>query len=83
MRPQGNGLIEMVDERSSERGFYCGDLVGFITNDKQFNGSWEYWHTRFREAAAKRCAYAALCPRYARTMENHSETSIQLSIWKQ
>lgn len=81
MRPQGNGLVEIVDERSTDNGFYCGDLVGFITSDKQFDGSWEYWHSRFREAAAKRCAYRAVCPRYARTMENYQAQPIQLSLF--
>lgn len=81
MRPQGNGLVEMVDERSTDKGFYCGDLVRHITSDKQFDGSWEYWHSRFRDAAAKRCAYRAVCPRYARTMENHQAQPIQLSLF--
>lgn len=81
MRPQGNGLVEMVDERSTDKGFYCGDLVGFITSDKQFDGSWEYWHTRFREAAAKRCAYRSVCQRFARTMQNYQAQPIQLSLF--
>ncbi len=81
MRPQGNGLVEMVDERSTDKGFYCGDLVGFITSDKQFDGSWEYWHTRFLEAASKRCAYRSVCKRFARTMQNYQAQPIQLSLF--
>lgn len=50
MKPNGNGIIEMVDDRSSDRGFFCMDLVGHITDDPQFDGSWEYWHLRFYEA---------------------------------
>lgn len=33
MRPQGNGLVEMVDERSTDKGFYCGDVVTRFMND--------------------------------------------------
>ena len=38
MKPNGNGIIEMVDDRSSDRGFFCMDLVGHITDDPQFDG---------------------------------------------
>ena len=34
MRPKGNGLVELVDEKpGKERGFFCMDLVSFMWND--------------------------------------------------
>lgn len=33
-KPQGNGLVELVDDREpKESSFFCMDLVGFITQE--------------------------------------------------
>ena len=60
-RPQGNGLVELVDDREpKESSFFCMDLVGFIAREVRERGitcagtifidgtgSWELWHGRF------------------------------------
>lgn len=83
MRPVGNGLIELVDEKSTDKGFFCMKLVGFImteskeqlTLDRQ-----DLWALRFSEAKAGRCAYRNECSIYARTKSNHHPQPIQLSF---
>lgn len=64
-RPQSNGLVELVDEKSNDRGFFCMDLVGFMFGDETTKG-WEVWHEKFMQAEAGNCPYRARCPRYAR-----------------
>jgi hypothetical protein len=81
MKPNGNGIIEMVDDRSSDRGFFCMDLVGHITDDPQFDGSWEYWHLRFYEAKTRQCKYADICSRHAKTISRLSQKPLQLKLF--
>lgn len=81
MKPQNNGLVEMVDERSTGK-CVCMKLVAFITNDPQFDKSWEFWHARFIDAENKRCAYKGICPQYARTMANRTHQPQQLTLWQ-
>ena len=80
MKPQSNGLIELVEERSNDKGFFCMDLVSHIMDDPQFDGSWEYWHKRFFQAAMKQCAYADVCARHASTIAKHGRLPIQLTL---
>ena len=79
MKPQNNGLVEMVDERVTGK-CVCMDLVAFITNDPKFDKSFEYWHARFIDAENHRCAYKGICTRYARTMAKQTKQTIQLSF---
>ena len=72
MKPTGNGLIEMVDEKSTDRGFFCMELVGFIFKD----GS-DYTE-RFAQAKRGQCAYKNVCRIYARTMTNRTKQPQQL-----
>lgn len=38
MRPKSNGLIELVDQKSQDRGFFCMKLAAFINQEKK--GNW-------------------------------------------
>ena len=79
MKVQGNGLVELVDERSSDSGWFCMALVAKIrteaNNDPQRIG--ELWHQRFAEAESGRCFYRLTCAIHARTQE---AKPVQLSL---
>ena len=34
MKPKGNGLIELVDDKSQDTGFFCMKLVGFLNKER-------------------------------------------------
>lgn len=34
-RPNSNGLVELVDEKTNDKGFFCMDLVSFLFSDKE------------------------------------------------
>lgn len=49
----GNGLIELVDEKSSDRGFFCMKLVGDIGEESKEQLTLDYqdlWELCFSEA---------------------------------
>ena len=82
-RPVGNGLIELVDEKSSDRGFFCMKLVGYIGEESKEQLTRDYqdlWELRFLEAKAGRCAYRDTCPIHARTMAKRGNQPVQLTI---
>lgn len=52
MRPKGNGLIPLHDEKQEERGFFCIKLVQFLNTEAEM-GTDEYkrlWDERFSAA---------------------------------
>lgn len=81
MRPKGNGLVELVDEKpGKERGFFCMNLVRLMWDDEEVKG-WDAWHSRFLQAEAGQCAYRDRCPQYKRTMEKQKRKGIQLELF--
>lgn len=79
-RPQSNGVVELVDERSGMDGSWnCMDfhLFSFDEEDK----SWEAFHTRFLQAKSGNCPYQDKCLRYARTMAKRNNEPIQLKFF--
>ncbi len=81
-RPKGNGLIELVDEKSKDRGFFCMQLVGYLIEERDI-GTPEYgelWDIRFEQAKNHQCAYKDKCPVYAKTIAKKSHTPIQLQL---
>ena len=94
MRPKSNGLIELVDEKSQDRGFFCMKLVGFIMAERKEKEERtlaeqgfamvdvnDLWQLRFSEAKAGNCAYKLECPIYAKTMAKQKKQPVQLSIF--
>lgn len=82
-RPQGNGIVEMVDEKSSDRGFFCMQLVGYIMEEHKEQmtlDSQDLYLLRFSEAKDGNCSYRDVCPIYARTIAKHGKKPVQLSI---
>lgn len=79
-RPQSNGLVELVDEKSNDRGFFCMDLVGFMFGDETTKG-WEVWHEKFTQAKAGNCPYRDKCKRYARTIAKRDKQPYQLELF--
>lgn len=79
-RPNSNGLVELVDEKSSDRGFFCMDLVGFMFRDETTKVG-EVWHEKFTQAKSGNCPYRDKCQRYARTMERHKGEPRQLTLF--
>lgn len=72
MRPKGNGLIPLHDEKQEERGFFCIKLVQFLNTEAEM-GTDEYkrlWDERF--SAAK--TVVALTKTAARYMKERSKT---------
>jgi len=82
-RPQGNGLIELVDEKSKDRGFFCMKLVGYILEESKeqltLDGQ-DLYALRFKEAKQGNCAYRDSCPIYERTRQNHRPQPRQLEF---
>ena len=81
-RPVGNGLIELVDEKSSERGFFCMQLVGYLNEEREIGtpGYADLWDVRFSQAKAGQCAYRDKCPIHARTVAKREKKPLQLTI---
>ena len=79
-RPQSNGLVELVDEKSSDRGFFCMDLVSFMFGDEATK-VWEVWHEKFSQAKAGNCPYRDRCQRYAKTMAKREKQPYQLTLF--
>lgn len=71
-RPSGNGLIELIDEKSHDRGFFCMQLVAFIMKEKEKCGRSvaDLWEERFGEAKNGVCRYSSSCHIYAKSMIN-------------
>lgn len=79
-RPHSNGLVELVDEKSNDKGFFCMDLVGFMFGDETTK-TWEGWHKNFMQAKADNCPYRDRCPRYARTVAKRGTRPVQLKLF--
>lgn len=82
-RPVGNGLIELIDEKSSDHGFFCMKLVGYIGEESKEQLTMDYqdlWKLRFSEAKAGRCAYRDTCSVYAETVAKRGKKPIQLTF---
>jgi len=82
-RPVGNGLIELVDEKSSDHGFFCMKLVGYIGEESKEQLTLDYqdlWELRFSEAKAGRCAYRDACPIHARAVAKRGKQPVQLTL---
>lgn len=57
MRPKGNGLIPLHDEKQEGRGFFCIKLVQFLNTEAEM-GTEEYkrlWDERFSAAKSGSC----------------------------
>lgn len=81
-RPQTNGLIELVDARSEDRGFFCMQLVAYLNEERQM-GTPEYsdlWDIRFSQAKNHDCAYKAKCPIYVKTVAKQQHAPVQLQL---
>jgi len=82
-RPTGNGLIELVDEKSQDRGFFCMKLAGYIMQERKEQLTLDpadLWELRFSEAKTGACAYRDICPIYARTIAKRGKQVIQLTL---
>lgn len=82
MKPNGNGLIELVDEKSNDKGFFCMKLVGFLNKERNDQGiiPGDLLETRFNEAKSGNCFYRTICPVYERTRKAHPMQPRQLSF---
>lgn len=78
MRPQGTGIVELHDTKQNERGFFCMELVEFLTEDGRTE--WDEWHGAFMQAAAGQCPYTEKCPRYARSIEKQKQNQQKKAI---
>lgn len=81
-RPQGNGLIELVDEKSHDKGFFCMQLVSYIRreNAQTRTDMQDLWSQRFTEAKMGQCAYREHCPIHARTMAKRGNRPVQMTL---
>lgn len=85
-RPVTNGLVELVelvDQKSHDRGFFCMRLAAFINEEKEQQlqlDPQDLWELRFSEAKSGHCAYKHECSIYARTIGKRSKKPFQLSL---
>lgn len=83
MNLQGNGLVELIDDKPGRKGeFFCMDLVIYLSDeiDECGDTSWEFWHKRFMQAKAGQCAYREKCRRYKRTVAKIGKRPLQLEL---
>lgn len=81
-RPQTNGLIEIIDAKSHDCGFFCMQLVNYLNQECKM-GTSEYadlWDLRFSQAKNHQCAYRSKCPIFAKTKSRMEHNPIQLQI---
>lgn len=80
-KPQSNGLVELVDEKTSldNNSWNCMDF--WIFSGKEEDKSWDASHARFLAAKSGNCPYKGICPRYARTIAKRSKQPIQLELF--
>lgn len=78
-RPQNTGLVELVDEKTNDKGFFCMDLVRFI--GEETDKTWDNWQEKFERAKAGDCPYRDRCPRHARTVAKGHRRIIQLKLF--
>lgn len=70
-RPQGNGIVEIMDEKPElDNSWNCMDFHLFSIREK--DKSWDASHARYLAAKSGNCPYKSICPRYARTMAKRS-----------
>lgn len=81
-RQISNGLIELVDEKSHDRGFFCMQLTAFITKESKETGKTvaDLWDERFDEAKSGVCSYRNTCHIYERTKGKMEKRPIQLQL---
>lgn len=68
----GNGLVELVDERSEDSGWFCMALAARIraeANDDPIKIG-ELWDKRFNEAKKGYCRYSYGCKIFLRTRKS-------------
>lgn len=70
-RPQSNGIVELVDEKTNDNGFFCMDLVSFLFSDKEAD-----FHETWAQAKNGECPYRDRCQRYRRTMEKQMKKGV-------
>lgn len=80
MKPKNTGLVELVDEKRKEQGFFCMNLVEFINEEAEMGTEhyMEVWEERFTAARLGNCEYHDRCPIYKRTAKNRP---VQLNIF--
>lgn len=81
-RPQTNGLIELVDARSEDRGFFCMQLVAYLNEERQMGtpGYADLWGIRFLQAKNHNCAYKDKCPIFAKNVAKQQHAPVQLQL---
>lgn len=69
MKPKGNGIVELVDEKNDSDGasWNCMDFWTF--SGDEYDKSWEASHARFLQAQSGNCPYRDKCKRYERTIK--------------
>ena len=77
-----NGLIELVDEKSHDRGFFCLQLTSFIMHESEERQVpvADLWLERFGQAKNGVCSYRHSCSIFARTMSQSKNKNIQLQF---
>lgn len=76
MKSNDYGLVDIRSENNTkERGFFCLQLITFLTDEINHGGSnsLEYWHNRHIEASEGNCFYKDRCHIYKRTIEKQKE----------
>lgn len=65
MKPQGNGLIELHDDKKSD-GFSCMKLIKFLSVNNDHT-DWNAWHKAHIYAKDGKCLFKDRCEIYKRT----------------
>lgn len=76
MKPNGNGLVALHDDRQKERGFNCMRLIAYLTADGVTE--WGRWHGAHMQAAAGDCPYADICHIHSRTVKRIGAKQLSL-----
>lgn len=82
MKPRSNGLVELRDDNTKERGFFCMQLVLFI-NERAETGTPEYaelWKESFEAAKLGACKYREQCRIYKRTAKKGIQQRLEFEL---
>ncbi len=81
MRPKGNGIVELIDEKQGLDNSSWNCMNFWLFSGREEDKSWDASHSRFLAAKSGNCPYKDICPRYARTIAKINKKPVELSLF--
>ena len=78
MKPKGNGLVELVDEKHNDNSFFCMKLVELLEQT-----DYDTWMKAFADARSGRCPLKKKCDKYQKSIIKKRKTRIKKYLYEQ